>query len=94
VQDHEKHAKAAGRLFDACDRGEVIIVMLPTVLAEYVFVLESWAQSKDEQRLQEKMPFADHVDQLRAGFVIRRDRKCDTYKALIVGATALERGVT
>jgi predicted nucleic acid-binding protein len=42
VQDHEKHAKAAGRLFDACDRGEVIIVMLPTVLAECVFVLESY----------------------------------------------------
>ena len=23
VQDHEKHAKAAGKLFDACDRGDV-----------------------------------------------------------------------
>ncbi len=42
VQDHEKHAKAAGKLFDACDRGEVVIVMLPTVLAECVFVLESF----------------------------------------------------
>jgi len=42
VQDHEKHAKAAGRLFDACDRGEVVIVVLPTVLAECVFVLESF----------------------------------------------------
>ncbi len=42
VQDHEKHAKAAGRLFDACDRGELIIVLLPTVLAECVFVLESF----------------------------------------------------
>jgi predicted nucleic acid-binding protein len=42
VQDHEKHAKAAGKLFDACDRGEVIIVVLPTVLAECVFVLESF----------------------------------------------------
>ena len=28
VQDHEKHAKAAGRLFDACDRGDVVIVVL------------------------------------------------------------------
>ena len=42
VQDHEKHAKAAGRLFDACDRGEVVIVVLPEVLAECVFVLESF----------------------------------------------------
>ena len=42
VQDHEKHAKAAGKLFDACDRGEVVIVVLPTALAECVFVLESF----------------------------------------------------
>ena len=42
VQDHERHAKAAGRLFDACDRGEVVIVVLPTVLAECVFVLDSF----------------------------------------------------
>jgi predicted nucleic-acid-binding protein len=42
VQDHERHAKAAGKLFDACDRGEVLIVVLPTVLAECVFVLESF----------------------------------------------------
>lgn len=42
VQDHEKHAKAAGRLLDACDRGEVVVVILPTVLAECVFVLESF----------------------------------------------------
>lgn len=42
VQDHEKHARAAGRLFDACDRGDVVIVVLPFVLAECVFVLESF----------------------------------------------------
>ena len=42
TQDHEKHAKAAGRLFDACDRGDVVIVVLPAVLAECVFVLESF----------------------------------------------------
>ena len=42
VQDHEKHAKAAGMLFDACDRGDVVIVVLPAVLAECVFVLESF----------------------------------------------------
>jgi predicted nucleic-acid-binding protein len=42
VQDHERHAKAAERLFDACDRGDVVIVLLPAVLAECVFVLESF----------------------------------------------------
>lgn len=42
VQDHDKHAKAAGRLFDACDRGDVVILVLPVVLAECVFVLESF----------------------------------------------------
>ena len=42
VQDHEKHAKAAGKLFDACDCGDMVIVVLPAVLAECVFVLESF----------------------------------------------------
>lgn len=42
VQDHEKHARSAGRLFDACDRGDVVIMVLPAVLAECVFVLESF----------------------------------------------------
>jgi predicted nucleic acid-binding protein len=42
VQDHEKHANAAGKLFAACDRGDVVIVVLPAVLAECVFVLESF----------------------------------------------------
>jgi len=44
VQDHERHARAAGRLFEACDRGDVVIVLLPVVLAECVFVLESFYQ--------------------------------------------------
>ncbi len=42
VDDHETHSKAATKLFDACDRGEVIIIVLPAVLAECVFVLESF----------------------------------------------------
>jgi len=45
VQDHEKHAKLDTRLFDACDRGELVIVVLPSVLAESVFVLESFYQA-------------------------------------------------
>lgn len=44
VQDHEKHAVAAGRLFDACDRGEIVLVLLSAVLAECVFVLDSFYQ--------------------------------------------------
>ena len=42
VQDQEKDARAAGKLFDACDHGDVVIVVLPGVLAECVFVLESF----------------------------------------------------
>lgn len=42
VQDHDKHTKAAGKLFDACDRGDVVVVVLPAVLAECLFVLESF----------------------------------------------------
>lgn len=44
AQDHEKHAKAAGKLFDACDRGDVMVVVLPAVPAERVFVLESFCE--------------------------------------------------
>ncbi len=42
VQDHDRHARAADKLFDACDRGDVEVVVLPVVLAECVFVLESF----------------------------------------------------
>jgi len=42
VQDHEKHVRAAVTLFEACDRGELMLVVLPVVLAECVFVLESF----------------------------------------------------
>jgi predicted nucleic-acid-binding protein len=44
VQDNERQARTAGKLFDACDRGDVVIVTLPAVLAECVFVLESFYQ--------------------------------------------------
>jgi predicted nucleic acid-binding protein len=44
VQDHEKHARAAGKLFEACDRGDLVLVLLPAILAECVFVLESFYQ--------------------------------------------------
>ena len=42
VQDHEHYAKAAGKLFEACDRGDVTLLLLPAVVAECVFVLESF----------------------------------------------------
>jgi predicted nucleic-acid-binding protein len=42
VQDNEKHAQVAGKLFAACDRGELALIILPVVLAECVFVLESF----------------------------------------------------
>ncbi len=42
VQDHEHHARQAGKLFAACDRGDVTLLVLPVVLAECVLVLESF----------------------------------------------------
>src|SRR4029077_13508027 len=42
VHDNEKHAAIAARQFGACDRGEITLVLLPAVLAECVFVLESF----------------------------------------------------
>jgi predicted nucleic acid-binding protein len=38
AQDHEKHVKAAGKLFDACDRGNLVLIVLPVVLAARVYV--------------------------------------------------------
>ncbi len=42
VQDHPEHAKTAKALFEASDRGDVTLHILPSVLAECVFVLESF----------------------------------------------------
>ena len=42
VQDHPRHSQGANKLFAACDRGEITLVLLPAVLAEAVFVLESF----------------------------------------------------
>lgn len=39
-----QHTRAAARIFDACDRGELVIVILTVVLAECAFVLESFYQ--------------------------------------------------
>jgi len=41
-QDHEKHTRTATKLFEACDRGEIVLAVLPAVLAECIFVLESF----------------------------------------------------
>jgi predicted nucleic acid-binding protein len=42
TQDHPTHSATADRLFAACDRGELRLIVLPTVLAECVYVLESF----------------------------------------------------
>ena len=44
VQDHEMNARVARKLFETYDRGKVAIVVLPVVLAECVFVLESFCK--------------------------------------------------
>jgi predicted nucleic-acid-binding protein len=48
VQDHEQHGKAAAKLFDACDRGDLVMVLLSTILVESVFVLESFYEHRRE----------------------------------------------
>lgn len=48
TQDHPAHAEVAGRLFAACDRGDLTLVLLPAVLAECVFVLESFYKHSRE----------------------------------------------
>lgn len=42
VDDHDEHARVADKLIAAADRGELTLVLLPTVLAECVFVLGSF----------------------------------------------------
>ena len=42
VQDHKQHSAIAAKMFDSCARGELTLVLLPTVVAECVFVLESF----------------------------------------------------
>src|SRR5215469_4793926 len=42
VREQEKQAAAADKLFEACEAGEIKLVLLPEVLAECVFVLQSF----------------------------------------------------
>lgn len=49
TQDHPAHAEVAGKLFAACDRGELTLMLLPEVLAECVFVLESFYKHPRDQ---------------------------------------------
>lgn len=42
VQDHPKHSQIASKLFEACDRGDLTLVVISAVLAECVFVLDSF----------------------------------------------------
>jgi predicted nucleic acid-binding protein len=42
VQDDPRNAAIANHLFEACDRGVLALIVLPEVVAESVFVLESF----------------------------------------------------
>lgn len=46
VQDDQRQAKTAGKLFEASDRGELTLVILPEVAAESVYVLESFYENE------------------------------------------------
>jgi predicted nucleic-acid-binding protein len=42
VQDHEAQGRIASKLFEACDHDKVRLVVIPAVIEECVFVLESF----------------------------------------------------
>ncbi|MGH9572746.1 MAG: PIN domain-containing protein [Candidatus Acidiferrales bacterium] len=42
AQDHEEHGEIARKLFEDSDRGNLVVIILPVVLAESAFVLESF----------------------------------------------------
>jgi hypothetical protein len=42
TQDHSEHSRTADELFRACDNGTLKLIILPVVLPECVFVLESF----------------------------------------------------
>ena len=48
AKDHPEHERIANDLFVAAGRGELVLILLPAVVAECVFVLESfYKQSRD-----------------------------------------------
>jgi len=49
TQDHPEHSRAADALFRACDDGVLKLIILPVVLAECVFVLESFYKHSRER---------------------------------------------
>lgn len=49
TQDHPEHSRAADALFRACDEGLLKLIILSVVLAECVFVLESFYKHGREQ---------------------------------------------
>ena len=49
TQDHPEHSRAADALFRACDDGVLKLIILPVVLAECIFVLESFYKHSREQ---------------------------------------------
>jgi predicted nucleic acid-binding protein len=100
VQDHERHAKVAGELFRACDRGELTLVVLPAVLAECVFVLESFYEKPRDEIAQalaaivsgpgvELVDLAVHLDALE-----RYAKGKLHFVDCAIAATAVARGVS
>ena len=49
TQDHPEHSRVADELFRACDDGTLKLIILPVVLAECVFVLESFYKHGRDQ---------------------------------------------
>ena len=64
TRDDAKQATIAERLFERCERGDLTLVILPVVLAECVFVLESFYEREraDIGRVLTAMITAPHVE--------------------------------
>ncbi len=64
VRDDPKQVALADRLFERCERGDLTMVILPVVLAECVFVLESFYEQArpDIARVLTAMITAPHVE--------------------------------
>lgn len=49
IGDHKEHQKQAVQWFLAAERGTINILVLPAVIAETVYVLQSWYRQPREQ---------------------------------------------
>jgi predicted nucleic acid-binding protein len=99
TKDSPREAKVAQRIFEAADRGELILLVLPAVVAECVFVLESFyklprakiAQAINSFVTSPGVELADRPSHLDA---LKRYAKTKMHFVdCLIAATAVDRGL-